>query len=114
MYEMSDSALMEFMCRPRTRTAPPAADATDSPADTVGASAPDAGPEAGRDQPCEDEYAALDIAGLRVGSLSRDEIRRLAAHLHQCGTCRMVVAIIVANTTHVESSAPEMKLERSE
>lgn len=53
---------------------------------------------------CDDEYSALDLAGLRAGTLCLDERRRLAAHLRRCETCRIVLAIIIEEEVPAEGT----------
>jgi hypothetical protein len=82
----------------------------ESPSEAASVTAEAPGPDefAGADaqsfQPCEDPYSALDLAGLEQGTLSRYEIRRLAKHLTQCETCRIFVAILVAERTGADGN----------
>lgn len=54
---------------------------------------------------CDDADALHDIAALQDGNLSRAGVRRLADHLGQCGSCRILVALLVAESTRADSSA---------
>jgi hypothetical protein len=55
-------------------------------------------------EPCDDEYAALDLAGLQAGALSPDEVSWLATHLKRCETCRIVLGILVVEQIPAEGT----------
>ena len=60
---------------------------------------------------CDDPYAALDITAFEEGDLSPERIQRLARHVKQCLTCRILVAWIVvesvpAKGTGVHAAVP--------
>jgi hypothetical protein len=54
---------------------------------------------------CDDADAFHDIAALQDGNLSRAGVRRLADHLGQCRSCRILVALLVAESTRADSTA---------
>jgi hypothetical protein len=68
-------------------------------------------------EPCDDDYAALDLAGLQVGTLTPDEVSRLAGHLERCKTCKIVVVMFVVERIPAEGTGkhaiPEEWMERA-
>jgi hypothetical protein len=85
----------------RRRSAPPRAGER-----AKAASADDGG--APVNEGCEDVHARRDLAGLRDANLNPDGVRRLAAHLGRCETCRIVAADIAADTADVEGVTPAL------
>src|SRR5262245_60245103 len=54
--------------------------------------------------PCVDPSTPHDIAALRDGNCSRADVQRISDHLGRCRPCRVLIAVIVADTTKVDSS----------
>jgi len=51
---------------------------------------------------CTDAIAVHDVAALEEGTLSRTGIHRLAHHLPQCESCRILVAALVDDAQRAE------------
>ena len=101
--EMSEQALMELL---RRRPAPAGLASAPAPGTLVGGDTADdlaIGDEQVSSE-CDDLDASFDLAALRQGCLSPDGIQRLARHVARCVTCKYVVATIVAEVSHAEST----------
>jgi hypothetical protein len=53
---------------------------------------------------CDDPFAIHDAAALREGNLSPDGIRRLANHVVQCDSCKILIAALVVEAQRAEST----------
>ena len=86
MAHLSSGALLALLEEPRRRS--PTIPAADEPAPS----------------PCTSETAIHDAAALREGHLSPAGIARLAEHVTQCESCRILVALLIRDALEIEAT----------